>query len=114
MTANTNIAININPVTNTVVKNKVGRPAVNVTIPSKGSFTIKDLQTVNPSVKPVTLRAHVIRSLKNGTLTKLVKTVKSGKKGKPAFKFMTTESLKQLKAMDVAKSAKTVKTLVTV
>ena len=104
-TANANITVNLN--TGATVKGKVGRPSVPVTIPSKGSFTLKDLQTANPNVKPVTLRAHVVRSLENGTLTKLVKTVKSGKKGKPAHKFMATEALKALKAKDASKTAVT-------
>jgi hypothetical protein len=107
-TANNNITVNLNA--NTAVKGKVGRPAVAVTIPSTKAFTIKDLQAVNPNVKPVTLRAHVIRSLKNGTLTKLVKNVKSGKKGKPAHKFMTTQALNALKAKD--KAVKTVDSVV--
>lgn len=84
---------------------KVGRPSTPVMVPSKGSFTLKDLQAVNPNVKPVTLRAQIVRSLENGTVTKLVKTVKSGKKGKPAFKFMLTEALNALKAKDTVVAA---------
>lgn len=103
----TNATVTVNLNTGATVKAKPGRPAVAVTIPSKGSFTLKDLQTANPAVKPVTLRAHVVRALENGTLTKLVKTVKSGKKGKPAFKFMSTEALKALKAKDTAKTVVT-------
>jgi len=115
-TDNTNITVNLNDntadtvvanVKSVKVKGKVGRPAVAVQIPSKGSFTLKDLQSVNPSVKSVTLRAHVIRSLKNGTLTKLSKNVKSGKKGKPAHKFMSTESLNALKTKTKTKTTKT-------
>jgi hypothetical protein len=101
----TNATVTVNLNTGATVKAKPGRPAVAVTIPSKGSFTLKDLQTVNRSVKPVTLRAHVVRSLENGTLTKLVKTVKSGKKGKPAHKFMATAALTALKAKDATKTA---------
>ena len=107
-TANTNITVNLNA--NTAVKGKVGRPSVAVTIPSNKSFTLKDLQSVNPTVKPVTLRAHVVRSLENGTLTKLAKNVKSGKKGKPAYKFMATEALNALKAK--TKAAKAVEAVV--
>lgn len=103
----TNATVTVNLNTGATVKAKPGRPAVAVTVPSKGSFTLKDLQTANPNVKPVTLRAHVVRSLENGTLTKLAKTVKSGKKGKPAHKFMSTEALKSLKAKDTAKTAVT-------
>jgi hypothetical protein len=112
-TDNTNITVNLNDntadtvvanVKSVKVKGKVGRPAVAVQIPSKGSFTLKDLQSVNPSVKSVTLRAHVIRSLKNGTLTKLAKNVKTGKKGKPAHKFMSTESLNDLKTKTKTKT----------
>lgn len=102
---NTNVTVNLN--SGTAVKAKAGRPAVPVTIPSKGSFTLKDLQASNPTVKPVTIRAHVVRSLENGTLTRLAKTVKSGKKGKPAFKFMSTQALNALKAKDSAKTAVT-------
>lgn len=115
-TDNTNITVNLNDntadtadtvvanVKSVKVKGKVGRPAVAVQIPSKGSFTIKDLQSANPTVKSVTLRAHVIRSLRNGTLTKLAKNVKSGKKGKPAHKFMSTESLNALKTKTKTKT----------
>ena len=102
---NANVTVNLN--TGATVKAKPGRPAVAVTIPSKGSFTLKDLQTANPAVKPVTLRAHVVRALENGTLTKLAKTVKSGKEGKPAFKYMSTEALKTLQTKDTAKTVVT-------
>lgn len=97
-----NVAVNLK--NNTVVARKAGRPAVVVNIPNKGSFTLKDLETINPTVKPITLRAHVVRGLEKGSLTKLVKTVKSGRKGKPAFRFMSTEALNEMKAKDSLKT----------
>lgn len=103
-----NIAININSTSTTATKGKPGRPAVPVTFPVKGSFTLKDVQALNPNVKSVTIRSNVLRAVDNGTLTKLVKTVKSGKKGKPAFKFMLTEALNRLKAKDTQKAVVTV------
>lgn len=109
---NANIVIDINS-TATAVKAKVGRPSVPVVIPTKGSFTLKDLETANPTVKPVTLRAHVIRSLANGTVTKLVNPVRTGKRGKPAAKFMLTEALTALKAKDLEKVKRKVKVVET-
>lgn len=105
MTA-TNANLTVNLTSGAVTKGKPGRPAVAVTIPEK-SFTLKDLQAANPAVKPVTLRAHVVRSLENGTLTKLVKTVRSGKKGKPAHRFILAEVLNVMKAKDKVKAKDT-------
>lgn len=95
----------VNVDTGATVKGRPGRPSIPVTIPDKRSFTIKDLESLNPSVKSVTIRAHVLRGLENGTLTKLVKTVRTGKKGKPAFKFMNTEAIQALKAKDVERKS---------
>lgn len=98
-TAN-DITVNLTTAT-TVTKGKAGRPATNLNFPSKGSFTLKDVQNLNPAVKPVTVRAGLSRAVTNGIVTKLVKTVKTGHKGKPASRFMTTEALNALKARDV-------------
>ena len=70
-----------------------GRPAATVKFP-RGRFTIKELQTLNPNVKPVTVRVHVTRAVEKGMLTRLSETVKTGKKGKPAFRFVLTSSVK--------------------
>jgi len=63
---------------------KVGRPAKNLKLILNKSFTLKDLQTLNPDVKAVTIRAAVLRGLSNGKFTKLPRNVQTGKKGKPA------------------------------
>lgn len=98
---NTDLTVNLN--TGATVKAKPGRPAVAVTIPEK-SFTLGDLQAANPTVKPVTVRAHVVRALESGTITKLAKTVKTGKRGKPAHRFILTEVLNVMKAKDKVKA----------
>ncbi len=58
------------------------------------SFTIKDLQTLNPDIKFVTIRAAVLRGLSNGKYTKLPRNVQTGKKGKPANIFINTKVYK--------------------
>jgi len=63
---------------------KVGRPATNLKLILNKSFTLKDLQILNPDVKAVTIRAAVLRGLSNGKFTKLPRNVQSGRKGKPA------------------------------
>lgn len=78
----------------------VGRPEVPVTIPSRGVFTLKDLKDANPSVKPVTIRAHVIRGLAEGVITKLPKNVVTGRKGKPAHRFVNTRAYEAQRAKD--------------
>ena len=105
MSNKNNISINLNSTAKT--KGKPGRPSVPVEFPSNGSFTLKDVQALNPNVKNVTIRSNVIRAVEKGTVTKLVKSVKSGKKGKPAFKFMLTEALNKLKAKDTQKAVVT-------
>ena len=87
-TDNKNVTINLN------TKSKAGRPAKAVTLILNKGFTLKDLQTKNPDIKSVTLRAHILRGLKNGSLTKLARVVETGKKGKPAHIFINTKVYK--------------------
>lgn len=88
ITNNKNVTINLNN------KSKAGRPAKSVSLILNKGFTLKDLQTKNPDVKSVTLRAHILRGLKNGSLTKLTRVVETGKKGKPAHIFINTKVYK--------------------
>ena len=81
---------NINA-TSTIKTSKVGRPAKALKLILNKSFTLKDLQTLNPDVKFVTIRAAILRGLSNGKFTKLNRNVKSGKKGKPASIFINTK-----------------------
>jgi len=83
---NTTSIINLNT--------KAGRPAKDVSLILNKSFTLKDLQSKNPEVKSITLRAHILRGLKNGSLTKLPRVVETGKKGKPAHIFINTKVYK--------------------
>ena len=85
---NNNVTINLN------TKSKAGRPSKDVSLILNKSFTLKDLQAKNPEVKSITLRAHILRGLKNGSLTKLTRVVESGKKGKPAHIFINTKVYK--------------------
>jgi|APGre2960657373_1045057.scaffolds.fasta_scaffold125111_2 hypothetical protein len=85
---NTTSIINLN------TKSKAGRPAKDVSLILNKSFTLKDLQSKNPEVKSITLRAHILRGLKNGSLTKLPRVVETGKKGKPAHIFINTKVYK--------------------
>ena len=73
---------------------KVGRPAKNLKLILNKSFTLKDLQTLNPDVKAVTIRAAVLRGLSNGKFTKLPRNVQTGKKGKPANIFINSKVYK--------------------
>lgn len=77
--------------TSTKTSSKVGRPAKNLKLILNKSFTLKDLQNLNPDVKPVTIRAAILRGLEKGKFTKLPRNVKSGKKGKPANIFINTK-----------------------
>ena len=70
---------------------KRGRPAKNLKLILNKSFTIKDIQNLNPDVKFVTIRAAILRGLSNGKFTKLNRNVKSGRKGKPANIFINTK-----------------------
>jgi hypothetical protein len=70
--------------TSTKITSKVGRPAKNLKLILNKSFTLKDLQILNPDVKAVTIRAAVLRGLSNGKFTKLPRNVQTGRKGKPA------------------------------
>ena len=85
---NNNVAVNINSKS---TKSKAGRPAKDVLLILNKSFTLNDLRVKNPEVKSITLRAHILRGLKNGSLTKLTRVVESGKKGKPAHIFINTK-----------------------
>jgi len=89
---NVNNVSTVNATSKTV--RKVGRPAKNLTLILNRSFTIKDLQTLNPDVKFVTIRAAVLRGLSNGKYTKLPRNVQTGKKGKPANIFINTKVYK--------------------
>jgi hypothetical protein len=95
--------------TSTKTSAKRGRPAKNLKLILNKSFTIKDLQTLNPDIKFVTIRAAVLRGLSNGKYTKLPRNVQTGKKGKPASIFINTKVYKA----NLANLAKT-KAVVTV
>jgi hypothetical protein len=71
------------------------------------TFSLKDLQALNPDVKPVTIRAAVLRGLENGRFTKLNRTVRSGRKGKPASLFINTK-VYEANLRNLAKSKVTV------
>lgn len=86
---------------------KVGRPAKNLTLILNRSFTLKDLQTLNPDVKFVTIRAAVLRGLSNGKYTKLPRNVQTGRKGKPANIFINSKVYKANLA-NLAKSKVTI------
>jgi hypothetical protein len=86
---------------------KVGRPAKNLKLILNKSFTLKDLQTLNPDVKAVTIRAAVLRGLSNGKFTKLPRNVQTGRKGKPANIFINSKVYKANLA-NLAKSKVTV------
>lgn len=101
---NSDMVVNVGNEVNTVVTAKrVGRPATQIEIPDSGSFTLRQLQTVNSKVKPLTVRAGLMRALESGVVTKLVTTVKTGKAGKPATKYMNTNALEKLKATKTEK-----------
>ena len=99
------ITSNIN-VTSTIKTSKVGRPAKALKLILNKSFTLKDLQTLNPDAKFVTIRAAILRGLSNGKFTKLNRNVKSGKKGKPANIFINTK-VYQANLNNLAKSKAT-------
>jgi len=86
---------------------KVGRPAKNLKLILNKSFTLKDLQILNPDVKVVTIRAAVLRGLSNGKYTKLPRNVQSGRKGKPANIFINSKVYKANLA-NLAKSKVTI------
>jgi hypothetical protein len=73
---------------------KAGRPAKNLKLILNKSFTLKDLQTLNPDVKAVTIRAAVLRGLSNGKYTKLPRNVQTGRKGKPAAIYINSKVYK--------------------
>ena len=98
--------------TSTKTTSKVGRPAKNLKLILNKSFTLKDLQNLNPDVKPVTIRAAILRGLSNGKFTKLPRNVKSGKKGKPANIFINTK-VYQANLNNLAKSKVTASVTVT-
>ena len=99
-----NITADSNPnATSTKTSTKRGRPAKNLKLILNKSFTIKDLQTLNPDVKFVTIRAAVLRGLSNGKFTKLTRNVRSGKKGKPASIFIN-KSLYEANLRNLAKA----------
>ena len=109
MNDNTNSNMNTN---STKTSSKVGRPAKNLKLILNKSFTLKDLQNLNPDVKPVTIRAAILRGLSNGKFTKLPRNVKSGKKGKPANIFINTK-VYQANLNNLAKSKVTASVTVT-
>jgi hypothetical protein len=80
--------------TSTKITSKVGRPAKNLKLILNKSFTLKDLQTLNPDVKAVTIRAAVLRGLSNGKFTKLPRNVQTGRKGKPAAIYINSKVYK--------------------
>ena len=100
MNDNTNSNTNT---TSTKTTSKVGRPAKALKLILNKSFTLKDLQNLNPDVKPVTIRAAILRGLEKGKFTKLPRNVKSGKKGKPANIFINTK-VYQANLANLAKS----------
>ena len=89
---NVNNVSTVNATSKTV--RKVGRPAKNLTLILNRSFTLKDLQILNPDVKAVTIRAAVLRGLSNGKYTKLPRNVQTGRKGKPANIFINSKVYK--------------------
>jgi len=115
-TATTTPTVKVSKSTTKVTKstNPVGRPRTTVKLILNKSFSLKDLQTLNPLVKKMTLRAHVLRGVKNGQFTKLNRTVLTGLKGKPSHLFINTKVL----AANLANLGKTkeikAKSLVTV
>ena len=98
---------NSNITTSTIKTSKVGRPAKNLKLILNKSFTLKDLQILNPDVKAVTIRAAVLRGLSNGKYTKLPRNVQSGRKGKPANIFINSKVYKANLA-NLAKSKATI------
>ena len=98
---NTTSIINLN------TKSKAGRPAKDVSLILNKSFTLKDLQNLNPDVKFVTIRAAVLRGLSNGKYTKLPRNVQTGRKGKPANIFINSKVYKANLA-NLAKSKVTI------
>ena len=92
--------------TSTKTAAKVGRPAKNLKLILNRTFSLKDLQVLNPDVKPITIRAAVLRGLANGKYTKLNRNVRSGKKGKPASLFINTK-VYQANLANLAKSKAT-------
>lgn len=94
---------NSNITTSTIKTSKVGRPAKALKLILNKSFTLKDLQTLNPDVKFVTIRAAILRGLSNGKFTKLNRNVKSGRKGKPASIFIN-KSLYEANLRNLAKA----------
>jgi hypothetical protein len=80
----TNVSNDSNMNSTSTKTSKVGRPAKALKLILNKSFTLKDLQTLNPDVKAVTIRAAVLRGLSNGKYTKLPRNVQTGRKGKPA------------------------------
>jgi len=104
--------MNVNTINSTVNTTstktaKVGRPATNLKLILNKSFTLKDLQILNPDVKAVTIRAAVLRGLSNGKYTKLPRNVQSGRKGKPANIFINSKVYKANLA-NLAKSKATI------
>jgi len=93
--------------TSTKSSAKRGRPAKNLKLILNKSFTLKDLQILNPDVKAVTIRAAVLRGLSNGKFTKLPRNVQSGRKGKPANIFINSKVYKANLA-NLAKSKATI------
>ena len=89
--------------TSTSTSTKRGRPAKSLKLILNKSFTIKDLQTLNPDIKFVTIRAAVLRGLSNGKYTKLPRNVQTGKKGKPASIYMN-KSLYEANLRNLAKA----------
>ena len=89
-----NVNTTSNVTTSTTKTSKAGRPAKNLKLILNKSFTIKDLQTLNPDIKFVTIRAAVLRGLSSGKYTKLPRNVQTGKKGKPANIFINTKVYK--------------------
>lgn len=89
--------------TSTKTVAKVGRPAKNLKLILNRTFSLKDLQVLNPDVKPITIRAAVLRGLANGKFTKLNRNVRSGKKGKPASLFINSK-VYQANLANLAKS----------
>lgn len=90
------------------VKRGVGRPSAEVKLILNKSFTLKDLEALNPNVKPVTIRAHVLRGLESGRFTKLDRKVQTGRKGKPANIFINAKVFASTQAnLAKAKARKT-------
>lgn len=93
-------------VVSTETKNQAGRPTAKLKYPN-GSFTVKDLHKLNPTVIELTIRNHINAGLKSKFLTRMERTRPSGKR--PSYLYIQTKRY-QASLANLAKSKKTVDT----